>query len=148
MVNEHPTNTRVVRVLQPAEALTAVTILSRAFDQEAAKLVMFPDERVRHKFLEWTVNARLYDAMRYGTVHSAQIDGELGAIALWTPPGVPALSMNGAIRAKIALLSNIVTLASAFLNIVRVLLSDLSGALALVRERHPAVVKATRGLTW
>jgi len=148
MVNEHPTNTRVVRVLQPAEALTAVTILSRAFDQEAAKLVMFPDERVRHKFLEWTVNARLYDAMRYGTVHSAQIDGELGAIALWTPPGVPALSMNGAIRAKIALLSNIVTLASAFPNIVRVLLSDLSGALALVRERHPAVVKATRGLTW
>ncbi|MFU8772660.1 MAG: GNAT family N-acetyltransferase, partial [Anaerolineales bacterium] len=147
-MNEQIRNSRVVRVLRPAEGPIAGAILARAFDQEAAKLIMLPDERLRHTFLEWTVNARLFDAMRYGTVHGAQVDGELGAIALWIPPGVPALSLSGAVRAKVALLSKIASLARAFPNIVRVLLSDLSGAIALARERRPAVINASRGMSW
>jgi GNAT superfamily N-acetyltransferase len=145
---DHTSINHIVRVLRPDDAPSAATVLARAFDQEPTKLIMLPDNYIRRTFLEWTVHARLYDALRYGSVHGAQVDGELGAIALWYPPGVAKLSMSGALRALSGLFVNLTSLVSAFPHIVRLLSSDLPGALALARGRIPAVQQAARGLTW
>jgi GNAT superfamily N-acetyltransferase len=137
-----------IRMLDPADAPAAAAILARAFDQEPAKLVLLPNSAIRRTVLEMSVKARLYDALRYGTVHGAQIDGELGAIALWYPPGVSKLSITGAVRAVLALLSNIVSVARAFPHMAWVLLRDVPGLVTLVRNRRPAVMRASRGVSW
>jgi hypothetical protein len=87
-----------VRVLGPADAPAAVAVLARAFDQEPAKLAMLPDGKARRIVLEIAVGARLRETLRYGTAHGAYVNGELGAVALWYPPGAPMLSMGGALR--------------------------------------------------
>jgi GNAT superfamily N-acetyltransferase len=137
-----------IRMLDPADAPAAAAILARAFDQEPAKLVLLPNSAIRRTVLEMSVKARLYDALRYGTVHGAQIDGELGAIALWYPPGVSKLSITSAVRAVLALLSNIVSVARAFPHMAWVLLRDVPGLVTLVRNRRPAVMRASRGVSW
>jgi GNAT superfamily N-acetyltransferase len=147
-MKKHTSINQIVRVLRPDDAPSAVSVLARAFDQEPAKLVLLPDDRIRNTFLEWTVHARLYDTMRYGSVFGAEVDNELGAIALWYPPGVAKLSKSGALRALFGLFVNITSVARAFPGILRVSMRDLRGALDLARERRPAVIQATRGLTW
>lgn len=137
-----------IRTVGQADAPAVIDVLARAFDQEPAKLTMLPDSGIRRTVLEMSVKARLYDTLRYGSVHGASIDGELGAIALWYPPGVSKLSSTGAARAVWTWLGNIPTLARAFPHIARVLSSDLPGALDLAKKRGPAVARATWGLTW
>jgi GNAT superfamily N-acetyltransferase len=137
-----------VRVLRQADAPAIVSVLTRAFDQEPAKLTMLPDSGIRRTVLEMSVKARLYDTLRYGSVHGASIDGELGAIALWYPPGVAKLSGTGAARAVWTWLGSIPTLVRAFPHIARVLSSDLHGALDLAKKRGSAVAKASSGITW
>jgi GNAT superfamily N-acetyltransferase len=137
-----------VRVLGQADAPAAVTLLASAFDQEPAKLTMLPDSGIRRTVLEMSVKARLYATLPYGTVHGASIDGELGAIALWYPPGVSKLSISGAARAVFAWLGNSPAMARAFPHMARVLSSDLPGALELAKRRGPAIARASRGITW
>jgi GNAT superfamily N-acetyltransferase len=137
-----------VRVLGQADAPVAVTLLASAFDQEPAKLTMLPDSGIRRTVLEMSVKARLYATLHYGTVHGTSIDGELGAIALWYPPGVSKLSISGAARVLFAWLGNTPAMARAFPHIARVLSSDLPGALDLAKKRGPAVSRASRGITW
>jgi GNAT superfamily N-acetyltransferase len=137
-----------VRALGQADAPAAGAVLAQAFDHEPAKLTLLPDSGIRQSVLEMSVKTRLFDTLRYGTVHGAFIDGELGAIALWYPPGVPKLSITGAARAAMAWLGSIATMARAFPHIARVLSSDLPGALDLAKKRGPAVARASWGITW
>ncbi len=137
-----------VRALGPAEAAAAAAVLAQAFDQEPAKLTMLPHAPRRRLFLETMMNVRVYDATRYGTVHGAEIDGELGAVALWYPPGVPMLSMAGAGRMMLAMLSLTGSILRVCPHIMRLMLSDLRAFVALLRQRRPAVIRATQGLTW
>jgi ribosomal protein S18 acetylase RimI-like enzyme len=137
-----------VRVLGPTDAAAAATVLAQAFDQEPAKLTILPNSGARRTILELTLRARLYTPLRYGTVQGAWIDNELGAIAVWYPPGVPMVSLSGAMRAALILPSLIGSLARAFPHIVRTLLSDIWGAVGLGRRRRPAVDGAAEGLTW
>ena len=137
-----------VRVLGPADTTAATSILVRAFDREPAKLTMLSDPTVRRSLLEVFVKARLYDTLRYGTAHGAEVDGELGAIAVWYPPGVPKLSAGGAMRLALGLFRNVASVARSFPRIIRILLSDVRGAAALVKQRRPAVARATQGRTW
>jgi GNAT superfamily N-acetyltransferase len=137
-----------VRVLAPADAAAAAAALARAFDQDPAKLALLPNPGLRGGLLELAMNARLYDTLRYGSVHAAQAEGELGAIAVWRPPGVPKLTFGGGLRAGLAALGYIGSMARAFPHIARVLLSDLPGLFALARGRGRAVARATRGPTW
>jgi len=137
-----------VRVLGPTDAAAATTVLAQAFDQEPAKLTMMPNPVARRTFLELTLRARLYDPLRYGTVHGAWIGNELAAVAVWYPPGVPMFSLSGAMRAVLILPSIIGSLARAFPHVLRMLLSDVRGAVALFRKRRPAVKRAAQGLTW
>lgn len=137
-----------IRTLGPADAPAAVAVLARAFDREPAKLALLPHAGIRQTVQELSMKARLYDALRYGTVHAAQVDGGIAAIAVWRPPGVPLISVGGAARAALALLSNPGSITRAFPHIARMLLGDLPGALDLARKRQPAVARASRGITW
>jgi GNAT superfamily N-acetyltransferase len=137
-----------IHFLGQADASAATAILARAFDQEPAKLTLLPDSGLRRIVLEMSVKARLHDTLRYGTVHGGSIHGELGAIALWYPPGVSKLSVTGAARAAFTWLASLPALARAFPHIAKVLSSDLPGALDLAKKRAPAVARASRGITW
>lgn len=138
----------IVRTLKPADAPVAATVLAQAFIQEPAKLVILPDTKIRRTFLESIVSVRLYDALRCGWAHGAQLDGELAAVALWYPPGVSLLSLGGAARGALTVFSVLGSLARAFPRMTRTLLSDLPGFVSMIRERRPAVALATQGLTW
>jgi GNAT superfamily N-acetyltransferase len=137
-----------VRVLEPTDAAAAATVLARAFDQEPAKLTMMPNSTARQTFLDLTLRARLYDPLRYGAVQGAYIDDELEAIAVWYPPGVPMFSLSGAMRMVFSLPYIIWPLARGLPHMVKMLLSDVRGTVALFRKRRPAVVRATQGMTW
>jgi GNAT superfamily N-acetyltransferase len=145
---ERHSSTVEVRVLEPTDAADAAAILARAFDQEPAKLTLMPNSAARRMFLELILRVRLYDPLRYGAVHGAQIRDDLAAIAVWYPPGVSMLSMSGAIRAALSLPAIIARLASGFPHMIQMLLSDIRGTVALVRTRRPAVARATQGMTW
>jgi hypothetical protein len=110
-----------VRSLGQADAPAAVAVLARAFDQEPAKLTMLPDSGIRRTVLEMSVKVRLYDTLHYGTVHGSYIDGELGAIAVWYPPGISKLSISSAARVALAWFGSIAAIARAFPHIARVL---------------------------
>jgi GNAT superfamily N-acetyltransferase len=137
-----------VRVLEPADAAAAATLLARAFDHDAAKLAIMPDSAARRTILALTLRARLDAPLRYGTVHGAEVHDELGAIAVWYPPGVAKFSVSAAIRVVLSLPSISASLAKGFPHIVRTLSSDVRGAVALFRQRGPAVARATQGMTW
>lgn len=94
------------------------------------------------------LRARLYDPLRYGNVHGARTGDELGAIAVWYPPGIPKFSLSGAMRAGLILPFIIGSLARWSPHMIRMLFSDTQGAMALFRKRGPAVVPATQGMTW
>ena len=140
--------TTAVRVLGPADAAPAAEALARGFDHEPAKLGLLPDPAARRLVLELAARNRLYDALRYGTVHGAVTAGELAAVAVWTPPGVRAVSVAGVLRAVARTVRNLRPLVAAGRPIVSVLRSDLAGAATMVRQRHRAVVRASRGTTW
>jgi GNAT superfamily N-acetyltransferase len=144
---EFETQVRIHR-LGPADLPAAVSLLARAFEQEPAKLSLLPDAGVHRAMLEMTMQARLYDTLRYGTVHGAWVDGELGAIAVWYPPGVTKLSGRGALQVGSIWLRGLPAVARGFPYIFRMLFSDLRGALQLVRGYGPGVARASRGIAW
>jgi ribosomal protein S18 acetylase RimI-like enzyme len=137
-----------VRVLGPDDAPAAATVLARAFEQELAKATLVPNAGARHSIFEMSVSARLHEAIRCGTLHGAEVDGELGAIALWYPPGASKLSVRSGARALLGLLPNLGAVTRALPNSARVLLTDVPGMIELVRRRRVAVARATRGITW
>lgn len=137
-----------VRALEPGDLPVAADVLARAFDQDAAKVTMLPDSPARRAFLMGILTLRLREAMRYGTVHGAYVAGELGAVALWYPPGVALLSLRGAGRAVLTVLSLGPTLVRSFPRMTRTMGSDVRGFASLIRGRRPAVARATRGSVW
>lgn len=132
----------------PPDATAAAKVLARAFDQEPAKLTMMPNSAARRTLLELTLRARLYDPLRYGTVHGACIGDELASVAVWYAPRVPTFSVSGGVRVALILPYVIGSLARAWPHVFRVLMSDVRGAVALFRHRRPAVKRASHGLTW
>ena len=137
-----------VRVLRPAQAPAAAAALVRGFDQEPAKVALLPDAALRRPWLETSIRTQLQEALRYGTVHGALVDGELAAVAVWLPPGVPKLTLRGAARALVALLGHAPAIARSTPRIMSVVLPDVPGGVTMARRRRGAVARAARGLTW
>jgi hypothetical protein len=137
-----------VGVLGPADLSVATALLARAFDQEAAKLALIPESRMRQVVLEISVRASLSAALRYGTVHAALSEGEIGSIAVWFSPGMSKHSVGGAVQTMPIWLRNLPTVMRGFPRIVGRLAQDVPGFVALLRQRRPAVAQATRGPTW
>ena len=137
-----------VRVLRPSDAAAATDVLTRGFDQEPAKVALLPEPGVRQAILRVSARNRLYDALRRGTAHAALVDDRLAAVAVWVPPGVPAVSVSGGVRAAGRLLSGLAVASSALPGVVSVLRSDVRGLLALGRGRSDAVRRASKGQAW
>jgi GNAT superfamily N-acetyltransferase len=137
-----------VRVLRPGDADAAATVLAEGFDQEPSMRTLIPDPAARRRMLELTLRTRLHDPLRRGTVHGAWIGAELGAVAVWYAPGAPMLSGGPAMRALLSLPSALASLAGAFAPALRLLASDVGGAVRLLRTRRTGVRQAVRGLTW
>jgi GNAT superfamily N-acetyltransferase len=137
-----------VRVLQPSEAGAATDVLTRGFDQEPAKVALLPEPELRQAVLRMSARNRLYDALRRGTAHAALVDNRLAAVAVWVPPGVPAVSVRGVVQAAGRLLSGLAVARSALPRIVSVLRADVRSLVALARGRSHAVSRASKGQTW
>jgi GNAT superfamily N-acetyltransferase len=144
----HHAGTVDVRVVRPADAADAAAVLARAFDQEPTLVTIVPDPAARRALLELTMGARLFDPLRYGTVHGAWLGDDLGGVAVWYPPGAPKLSLSGALSAVLLLPTVVRWLARALPRTVRVFSSDIRGAADLFRRRRRAMARAVEGLTW
>jgi GNAT superfamily N-acetyltransferase len=141
------TQIRVHRLGQ-ADLPAAVSLLACAFEQEPAKLSLLPNADVHRAMLEMSMQGRLSDTLRYGTVYGAFADGELGAVAVWYPPGVPKLAGIGALQVLSIWLRGLPAVARGFPYIFRQLFSDLRGAFQLAKGYGPGVAKASQGIAW
>ena len=137
-----------IRVLEPADAAAASALLARGFEADPAKTSLVPEPTALRIINEVSARTRLHDALRYGTAHAALIDGKPAAVAVWTPPGVHALSVGAAVRAAARTLPHVPTLARTIPHMVSVFRTDITGAITLAWKRHGAVVRASRGTTW
>jgi GNAT superfamily N-acetyltransferase len=136
-----------VRPLEPSEVPEAAALLARGFAEEPGNVVLFPDPAARRMLHETTALQIIATLLPYGTVHVAEA-GELAAIALWHPPGVPTTSLTTLARSAVAKLSHPKLVASVLPGAASVVLRELPEAIALTRARQRAVRRASQGPTW
>jgi GNAT superfamily N-acetyltransferase len=153
MAGTTPAATRTVprpetRVLRPDGLAAAASLLARGFAEEPGSRVLYPDPETRRIVLETGARSQIRTTLAYGTAHGAMVGDELAAIALWHPPGVPALTVTGALRTATGALSNAPAFARGLPHAASVLLGAGTEGFALVRARARAVRRASRGLTW
>jgi GNAT superfamily N-acetyltransferase len=136
------------RVLGLDDLDDATVMLARGFAEEPGSRVLFPDPETRRTVLETGARNRIRAAVGHGTAHGAFVGDELAGIALWDPPGVPTITLAGALRTASDKLSNAPRFARGLPHAASVLLGAGPEGLALVRARVRAVRRASRGLTW
>jgi GNAT superfamily N-acetyltransferase len=137
-----------VRLLAPEELDTAAEMLARGFAAEPGNLALYPDPEVRRTILEAGARTYLRSTIRLGTALGVEVGGQLGALALWHPPGVPSTSLADLVqlgRDKLGIAPTVVrAVPGAALRALR----QPPTALRLVRARGRAVRAASQGLTW
>jgi GNAT superfamily N-acetyltransferase len=137
-----------IRPLEASEVPEAAALLARGFAEEPGNVALLPDPEVRRVFHETNARQLLASLLRYRTVHVAEVDDELAAIALWHPPGVPTSSLTATAGAVAAVLSQPKLVISALPHAASVIARELPGAVALSRARQRAVRRASQGATW
>jgi GNAT superfamily N-acetyltransferase len=137
-----------VRVLRPVDQTAATTLLARGFAEDPGNLVLLPDEDVRRAMIETAAANALRSTLRYGTAHGAFVDGELGGVALWHPPGVPRGSIGTRVQGLAGQLAEAPTLARAVPHATSVIARHVPEAARLLADRRAAVARATGGLCW
>jgi GNAT superfamily N-acetyltransferase len=137
-----------VHVLRPSDAATATDVLTRGFAQEPAKIALVPEPKARRALLDMSMRNRLHDALRRGTAHAALDGNRPAAVAVWAPPGVPAVSITGGLRGAGRLVPCLAAIAGVLPGLVSVLCADVRGLLRLVRGRSRAVSRASEGQVW
>jgi GNAT superfamily N-acetyltransferase len=137
-----------VRLIAPEELDAAAELLALGFASEPGNLALYPDPDVRRTILETGARTFLRSTIRFGTAHAVEVDGELGALALWHPPGAPSTSLRDLVglgRDKLGIAPTVVrAVPGAALRALR----QPPTALRLVRTRGRAVRVASEGLTW
>ncbi len=76
------------RVLGPDDEQDAASLLARAFATELGNVALYPDPAARKAMGEAAMRGMFRTVARLGSVHGIEVDGQLGAVALWHPPGV------------------------------------------------------------
>jgi GNAT superfamily N-acetyltransferase len=140
--------TTELRVLDHDHVRAATELLGRGFAEEPGNVALFPDPRVRRIMFEAAIDAILHETLPYGTVHAAVVDGDLAAVAVWQPPGVPAATLGGLGRKALGTLPHIPTVIRAMPHKATILLRTGREGAALIRARRRAVRRATEGTTW
>jgi GNAT superfamily N-acetyltransferase len=142
------TSLATVRVLDDDDARVAAEVLARGFAEEPGNVALIPDPELRRSILAAAAPRLLRGSLRYGTVHGATVDGELAAVAVWQPPGVPSVTVRDLREQIIDNVVNAPTLARAVPGAAKVFIRNAPRAVGLVRERQRAVATASAGLTW
>ncbi len=89
--------------LERTQRRAAADVLGRAFDDSPIMRYLLPSERLRVRGLHAFFGAAVTDALPFGEVWAATVDGALAGSAVWLPPGrYPATGMR-AVRQLAAL---------------------------------------------
>jgi GNAT superfamily N-acetyltransferase len=136
-----------VRVLGPADETAAALLLARAFAIEPGNVALYPDPAVRHTMLESGMRGMFRTVVAHGTAHGVEVDGRLGAVALWEPPGVRVgvRDLPTVLQPKLEVAPMIVR---ALPGATRRILRDPRASLRLVRARARGIAAASAGPTW
>ena len=137
-----------VRPLRPADAAEAVEVIARAFDTEPAHVALLSDPEARRVAIAMNAHQALLSAQRYATAYGVTAGSGLAAVALWIPPGGRKVSPGGVMQAMRTLAAGAASIAGQIPGIAGTLRTDISGAVELMRQRRPAVARASRGATW
>jgi GNAT superfamily N-acetyltransferase len=142
------TTTTEVRVLRPGDEWPAAALLARGFAEEPGNVALLPDLALREQVLERGARTILRSTIPYGTAHVATVGGELAAIALWHPPGVPVTTVAGVLRGAADRVVDAPVLVRAAPHAVRTMLREAPEAVAMMRARSRAVRRASHGVSW
>jgi ribosomal protein S18 acetylase RimI-like enzyme len=137
-----------LRVLGSDDIAAAATMLARGFAAEPGSVAMFPDPAVRTQVFELSITGALHAAVPHASVHGVEVDGELGGVALWHPPGVTGTDLATRLRAVPSFVGALPVLASQVPHLATQVRRHAREALPLVRSRARAVRSASRGATW
>lgn len=136
-----------VRVLTSADLARASEVLAQGFAEEPGNVALFPDPQDRRSVLEAGGRQLLERAIRTATAHGAFVDGDLGGIALWDPPGRrtgPTEVARGVARLAPA----VPVIARGAPHLRRVVGRHLGEAIGMTRQRASAVRRASHGASW
>jgi GNAT superfamily N-acetyltransferase len=136
-----------VRVLGPDDEDAAASLLARAFAAEPGNVALYPDPAVRRTVLEAVARGTFRTVARLGTAHGVEVDGQLGAVALWHPPGVRtgARDVPTVLRPKLAVAPTVVR---AVPTALRRALARPGDLVAVGRQRGRAIRAVSAGPVW
>jgi GNAT superfamily N-acetyltransferase len=137
-----------VRSLTAEHREAAIDVLARGFAEEPGNAALVPDAASRATMLQVGARLEIARAMPLGSVHVALVDGNVGGVALWHPPGRSAGSLSGLSWAVARSLPAIPSLLRPLPHKASVLLRHSRAALPLVLARGRAVAEASAGTSW
>lgn len=136
------------RVLRHDDLDAAATVLARGFAEEPGNRALLPNPEIRAKVLQTASRLELSWTMPFGSIHVATVDGVIGAVAIWHPPGNMVGSIGGLGRALVQATPTLPSLLRPLPHKASVLLRHSPQTLPLVLLRRRAVVRASAGLSW
>lgn len=137
-----------VRTATAADLDGATEVLVRAFVEEPGNVALLPDPETREAMVRVVVGPELKGAMRYGTVHVATVDGQVAGVAVWHPPGAPAVTLGTLLRTAIGTLVDPRAYLRSLPHKSSVLLRSAPQVLPLALARHRGVRRASTGVSW
>ncbi|TVR26667.1 MAG: GNAT family N-acetyltransferase [Nitriliruptor sp.] len=136
-----------VRVLGRDDESAVALLLARAFATEPGNVALYPDPVARLTMLEAGMRGMFRTLVRYGSAHGIEVDGRLGAVALWHPPGVQttARDVPTVLWSKLAVAP---TAVRAVPTALRRALGRPGAAVGVVRQRAAAIEAVSAGPVW
>lgn len=134
--------------MRPGDLDAAVDVLARGFAEEPGNLALLPDPKTRAEVLQTGTRLQLGCMMPLGSVHVAMIDGALGGVAIWHPPGRSVASTRSLGRALLHAAPALPSLLRPLPHKATVVLRHAPETVPLVLARRRAVARASAGLSW
>jgi ribosomal protein S18 acetylase RimI-like enzyme len=143
-----PPTQRRLRVLDPTDRDAAARMLARGFAAEPGAVALFPDLWSRRRLFELNISAVLDTTIPYATVHGVEVDGDLGAVAIWHPPNVTPTPARAVARAAGNLLGEARMVAEQVPHVSSMAVRHARAGVSLAVRRRRAAAVASRGPTW
>ena len=136
------------RLLDRDDLDAAAVVLARAFDVEPGHRVLFPDPKLRRRYLELGGRVQIDAALPYAAVYGMEVEGRLAGVAVWHPPNVKPRPFGALARSGRDLLVQAPALARGTPHVLSMLPGNARVGTRLVRARNRAAKKASRGRAW